>query len=310
MQPDLHADPQPDPPSAPRTVFRSRVRAVLARFALQEDLNFLLTNRIPRRLVTQFMGRFSKIDHPLVRDLSIGMWRLFADPNLDEAAKPRFSSLHDCFIRELKSGARTIDADPAVLASPCDAIVGACGRIEGTEVIQAKGFPYTLADLLHDPALVDLYRDGRYVTLRLTSSMYHRFHAPADLEVEQVTYISGDTWNTNPITVARVERLFCKNERAVLRTRLLASGHAITLVPVASILVASIRLHFLDVLLHLAYGGPNVFPCSARFRKGQEMGWFELGSTIVVFAPAGFSLCQGVAPGTVINMGQPLLRLP
>ena len=65
------------------------LRSVLARVALQEDLNFLLTNRIPRQLATQFMGWFSKIDNPIVRDLSIGVWRLFADPNLDEAAKSR-----------------------------------------------------------------------------------------------------------------------------------------------------------------------------------------------------------------------------
>ncbi len=286
------------------------LRSVLARVGAQEDLNFLLTNRIPRRLATQFMGRFGKITNPTVRDLSIGIWRLFADPNLAEAAKAEFSSLHDCFIRELKPGARPVDPDPAVLTSPCDAIVGACGRIEGIDLIQAKGFPYTLYDLLVDPALVDLYRDGSYVTLRLTSSMYHRFHAPADCTVERVTYISGDTWNTNPIAVNRVEKLFCKNERAVLRTRLRAGGHVVTLVPVASILVASIRLHFLDVLLHLAYPGPNVIACEAPLRKGEEMGWFELGSTIVVFAPAGFSLCEGATQGTVIRMGQPLLRLP
>ncbi len=286
------------------------LRAVLARVGAQEDLNFLLTNRIPRRLATQFMGRFGKITNPTVRDLSIGIWRLFADPNLGEAAKEEFTSLHDCFIRELKPGARPIDPDPAVLTSPCDAIVGACGRIEGIDLIQAKGFPYTLYDLLVDPALVDLYRDGSYVTLRLTSSMYHRFHAPADCTVERVTYISGDTWNTNPIAVNRVEKLFCKNERAVLRTRLHAGGHVVTLVPVASILVASIRLHFLDVLLHLGYPGPNVIACEAPLRKGEEMGWFELGSTIVAFAPAGFSLCEGAITGTVIRMGQPLLRLP
>ena len=95
------------------------------------------------------------------------------------------------------------------------------------------------------------YRDGRYVTLRLTSSMYHRFHAPHDCHVEQVTYISGDTWNVNPIALKRVEKLFCKNERAVMRTRLTGTGHLVTLVPVAAVLVASIRLHFLDVLLHL-----------------------------------------------------------
>jgi phosphatidylserine decarboxylase len=186
--------------------------------------------------------------------------------------------------------------------------VGTCGRITGGELLQAKGFPYTLRELLADPELERLYRDGQYVTLRLTSSMYHRFHAPHDCRVEQVTYISGDTWNTNPIAVHRVERLFCKNERAVIRTRL-AAGPLVTLVPIASILVASIRLHFVDVLLHLKYPGPNVIPCDATLRKGEEMGWFELGSTIIVFAPEGVRLCDEVRSGETIRMGQPLLRL-
>ncbi len=286
------------------------LRSVLARVASQEDLNFLLTNRIPRQLTTQFMGWFSKIDNPIVRDLSIGLWRLFAAPDLDEAAKTSFTSLHDCFIRELRPGVRPVDPDPAVMVSPCDAIVGACGAIAGTEVIQAKGFPYAVQDLLIDPELVQHYRGGQYVTLRLTSSMYHRFHAPHDGRVERATYVSGDTWNTNPIALKRVERLFCKNERVVLRTRLAAGDHLITLVPVASILVASIRLHFLDVLLHLKHRGPNVIECNAPFRKGEELGWFELGSTIVVFAPKGFALCEGITDGQVIRYGQPLLRLP
>src|SRR5205814_2766356 len=130
----------------------------------------------------------------IVRDLSIAVWRLFADVDLGEAAKARFSSLHDCFIRELAEGARPVDPDPALLVSPCDGIVGASGQVRAGELIQAKGFPYTLRDLLGDPELERLYRDGRYVTLRLTSSMYHRFHAPHDCRVEQVTYISGDTW--------------------------------------------------------------------------------------------------------------------
>ena len=286
------------------------VRSLIAQVALQEDFNFLVTNRIPRRLATQFIGWFSKIENPLIRDLSIWAWRLFADPNLAEAAKPRFSSLHDCFVRELKSGARPIDPDPAVLTSPCDGIVGGSGRVDGDLLIQAKGLTYTLADLLVDPVLVERYRNGHYVTLRLSSSMYHRFHAPHDCTVERVTYISGDTWNTNPITIKRVERLFCKNERAVVQTRLAAGGHLITLVPVASILVASIRLHGVDVRLHLKYPGPNDIPCRAPFRKGEEMGWFELGSTIIVFAPPGLRLDDGIREGAVVQMGQPLFRLP
>jgi phosphatidylserine decarboxylase len=286
------------------------VRSLIAQVALQEDFNFLVTNRIPRRLATQFMGWFSKIENPVIRDLSIAVWRLFADPDLAEAAKPRFTSLHDCFVRELKSGARPIDPDPSVMVSPCDGIVGASGRIDGDLLIQAKGLVYTLPDLLADPDLVSRYRDGHYVTLRLSSSMYHRFHAPHDCVVEQVNYISGDTWNTNPITIKRVERLFCKNERAVLRTRLTSGGHVVTLVPVASILVASIRLHCIDVLLHLKYPGPNAIPCRAPYRKGDEMGWFELGSTIIVFAPAALRLAESVSEGSVIGMGEPLFLLP
>ena len=287
-----------------------RVRSALSRVFLQEDLNFLLTNRIPRALVTRFFGWFGKIEQPVVRDLSIAVWRLFADVDLAEAEQAKFLSLHDCFIRKLKDGARPIDPDPALLTSPCDAIIGASGEIEGDQLIQAKGLTYTLLDLLGDPELVHLYRDGRYVTLRLTSSMYHRFHAPHECRVEQVTYVSGDTWNTNPITVKRVERLFCKNERAIVRTRLRANGALVTLVPVASILVASIRFHFLDVLFHLKYPGPHVLACNAPFAKGDEMGWFELGSTIIVFAPRGFELCAGVEGGAVIKMGRPLMQLP
>jgi phosphatidylserine decarboxylase len=286
------------------------VRSAISKIFQQEELNFLLTNRIPRRLLTQFIGWFSQIEQPLVRDLSIGVWRFFSGLDLSEARTTQFRSMHDCFIRQLKPGARPIDPDPAVLVSPCDAIVGACGTLAGTTAFQIKGFPYRLEDLIGDPGLVEAHRNGRYVTLRLTSSMYHRFHAPHDCRVEQVTYISGDTWNVNPIALKRIEKLFCKNERALLRTRLAAGGHIVTLVPVAAILVASIRLHFLDVMLSLRHRGPDVFACDAPFRKGEEMGWFQHGSTIIVFAPDGFSLCEGVREGATIRMGERLMRLP
>jgi phosphatidylserine decarboxylase len=285
-------------------------RSLAARIAQQEDLNFLLTNRIPRRWATQFIGWFSKIEQPLVRDLSLAVWRLFSDLDLTDSRTQTFRSMHDCFTRELKEGARPIDPDPAVIVSPCDGVVGSCGPIAETELLQIKGFPYALRELMCENDLESVYRNGRYVTLRLTSGMYHRFHAPHHCVVEQVTYISGDTWNVNPIALKRIEKLFCKNERAVIRTRLSATGHIVTLVPVAAILVASIRLHCLDVVLGLKQQGPGRFPCQAPFRKGQEMGWFEHGSTIILFAPDGFELCASVREGSVIRMGHPLMRLP
>jgi phosphatidylserine decarboxylase len=233
---------------------------------------------------------------------------LFSDLDLADAKEKRFTSLKACFTRELVDGARPVDARPAIITSPCDGIVGACGRVEGETILQAKGFPYPILDLLGCPELVRHYAGGTYATLRLTSSMYHRFHAPYDCRVEQVNYVSGDTWNVNPIALARVERLFCKNERAIIRCRLEPSGTLLTLVPVAAILVASIRLKFLDVLLHMRYRGPNVIPCDAALRKGEEMGWFEHGSTIIAFAPRGIDLCEHLRTGDRIQMGQAFMR--
>jgi phosphatidylserine decarboxylase len=287
-------------------------RAQIQKILMQEDLNFLLTNRLPRRWLTQFMGWFSKIEQPLVRDLSIATWRFFSGLDLSEAKKSHFTSMHDCFIRELKAGARPVDRAPEVMASPCDALIGAHGPIEGTRVFQAKGFPYTLEDLLGATAQRDHdWRDGYFVTLRLTSGMYHRFHAPLDCVVEQVSYISGDTWNVNPIALRRVERLFCKNERAFIQIRASAGpavGQRVALVPVAAILVASIRLHCADLLLHLKYRGPRHIMCHAAYDKGAEMGWFQHGSTIIVLAPKKFALCECLGEGSHIRMGQALMR--
>lgn len=288
---------------------RSLPKRIRDRFLLQEDLNFLLTNRVPRELLTRAMGRFSRIRRPGLTRWSIAVWRLFSDLDLTEAREQRFVSLQECFTRELRAGARPLDPDRTVLLSPCDGIVGACGRMEGTRVFQAKGFPYTLPDLFGSSSAAEPFRNGVYVTLRLTSAMYHRFHAPDDATVTRVTYLSGDTWNVNPVALKRVERLFCRNERAVVHLRL-ESGPAVALVAVAAILVAGIRLHCLDVRPHLRFPGPREFACDSGVHRGQEMGWFEHGSTILVFAPEGFRLCAGLESGHRVRMGQRLMALP
>jgi phosphatidylserine decarboxylase len=282
-------------------------RSLIERLTQQEDINFLFSNRIPRRLATRLMGWWSRIEHPWVCNASIALWRLFSELDLSEAKSTRFKSLHDCFTRELRAGARPIDMDARHLVSPCDGLVGQCGTIEKGTLLQAKGSSYPLSELLAEPRLAQYYEGGWYATLRLTSSMYHRFHAPVDCRVEQVNYISGDAWNVNPIALKRIGRLFCKNERAVIRCRL-ASGALLTLVPVAAVLVASIRLKFLDVLLHLRYCGPNVIPCDAALQRGEEMGWFEHGSTIIVLAPPRIRLADGVFQGARVQMGQALLQ--
>lgn len=277
----------------------------------QEQLNFLLTNRIPRRLATRLMGWVSNIENPLLTRALIRIWRLFAnDLDLSEARQREFRSLQDCFTRELRMGARPIDRRDDVVISPCDGIVGEYGNINGTTVFQAKGFPYDLQDLLPEAELREAFRDGKYITLRLKSSFYHRFHAPLACEVMQTTYISGDTWNVNPVALKCVERLYCKNERAVIDLRTLHSGGRLCLVAVAAILVASIRLRWLDDALDMHYQGPQVIHRRASFAKGDELGYFQHGSTIILFATPDYQFCDAIETGTRVHMGQALMTCP
>lgn len=273
----------------------------------QEDVNFLLTNRIPRRYATLFMGWFSRIENPIISYLTLSIWKLFAnDLNLYEANKQKFKSLHDCFIRELKPGARKVNQDPKIITSPCDAIIGAHGKINETEIFQTKGFPYTLMDLLMDKELVERYRNGFYITLRLKSTMYHHFHAPCTGSISEINYISGDTWNVNPIALKRVEKLYCKNERAIVDIKLENSNISITMVPVAAILVASMKFNCLPIALNLKYVGPNKIPCNTSFNKGDELGYFQHGSTVIVFATNNVKLSDTVREGKRIDMGEDL----
>lgn len=274
----------------------------------RDSLLFLATNRIPRRALTVAYARLSRIDSPTLVRLILWIWeRVGGDLRLDEARERSFRTLNDCFIRQLREGARPVDQDPQVLVSPCDAVVGASGRIDEGRVLQAKGMPYSLGELLGDEDLAGRCRDGLFVTLRLRSCFYHRFHAPDDCDVARLRYIAGDVWNVHPPALARVSGLFCRNERAVLECEL-HDGLRLILVPVAAILVASLRLRWLPQPLDLRYGGPTELPGCDGVTRGEELGYFQHGSTIVLLAPPGVSLCDSVTEGATVRVGEPLLR--
>ena len=186
------------------------IRSLLSRIVLQEDLNFLLTNRVPRQLLTLFMGWFSQIEQPLVRDLSIATWKLFADLDLSDARKTEFRSLHDCFTRQLKPGARPVNPDPELLTSPSDGIVGACGAIAGTpRCSRPRASPTacsTFSAIRRWSSTIETGVTSRCASPRACTTASTR----QPTANPRVTYISGDTWNANPIALKRVEKLFCK----------------------------------------------------------------------------------------------------
>lgn len=285
-------------------------RTLFDAIAANDRLNFLLTNRLPRRALSRLMGRLSAIEHPLVSRPALAAFRFFCAPDLTEARATRFASLRDCFVRELAPGRRQIDMRADIIASPSDGQLVAAGRIEQGQLLQIKGSVYPLAELLRDVPAAAAFEGGCFATLRLTAGMYHRFHAPHDGRLAAVSHVAGDAWNVNPPALARVPGLYCRNERAAIRFELAGRGHAVTLVAVAAILVAGIRIRGVDLPADRDHAEPWRRTCDIPLAKGAEIGWFEHGSTIVVLAPPGFRLAPAIAHGATIRMGEALMRLP
>ncbi|MCR2747672.1 archaetidylserine decarboxylase [Limnobacter parvus] len=283
-----------------------RSQPPVSRLELQESANFILTNRIPRLFSSWFMGKISKIKYPWFAQPALWVWRKCADLSLHEAQKQQFNSIHDCFTRALKPGARPV-AENALGTSPCDGILGAHGLVENGCLLQVKGFPYAIEELLVDPDLAMKYHGHRYVTIRITASMYHRMHSPLDGVVDQVDYIHGDTWNVNPVALKRVEKLFCKNERAVLSGKTV-QGESFAIVPVAAILVAGIRLHCTGRVFDQNDRGPQRVRTHTPIKKGEELGWFEHGSTIVLLVPPSWKIVPDLEEGSRLLMGQALFE--
>lgn len=292
-------------------------RSLIRRLARQERLNFWLTNRIPRNLLTRWFGRFSRIRSPRLTRIVIAVWQKFADDlRLDEAETRSFDSLHDCFTRRLRPGVRPLDPRPEIAISPCDGVIGAHGSIDGDTLVQAKGLVYTLDELLLDAKLAETFHAGSFVTLRLKSSMYHRFHAPLACRIRRARYISGEVFNVNPPSVRRIEKLFCRNERAVIELHpadqndgRYATSPGLVLVPVAAVLVASMQLHFVGATFHPRYRGAERLECNTPVARGEELGLFHHGSTIIVLLQPGFRLVESLREGSVIRMGEALARV-
>jgi phosphatidylserine decarboxylase len=274
---------------------------------MAEHLNFALTNLPPRRSWSRWMGYLSKIENRTLTRMALWVWNRFDPLELNDSPPNRYKSIHECFIRPLNPGARQVDATPEVLTSPCDGVVGAFGRVVAGQLFQIKGKIYRIDELIGAGHGEPGWLDGHFMTIRIKSNMYHRFHAPATGELRRVRYFSGDAYNVNPTTLRRVDRLFCKNERACL-TYQLDTHETIALIPVAAIWVAGIRLHALSGQEWMNDGQVTQCEPGVPYAKGQEMGWFEHGSTIVILTPSQWRPSDGLSEGDRLWMGQALFQ--
>ncbi len=262
---------------------------------------------MPRRAVSRLMGGLGRL--PLPAPVLTPVLRLYAriyGADLGEMAGPlsSYRCFLDFFTRHLKEGARPLPEDPDAIAAPADGKVHAAGDLEDGTILQAKGIAYTVEDLLGGATSIE---EGTFFTTYLAPGDYHRYHWPFDATLEEVRHIPGDLWPVHPGAVASVPGLFARNERAVLLGRT-SNGGRFAIAAVGALNVGSIRLT--QVELRTNRGWPAGTRVVARpdvgVKRGDEMGWFEFGSALVMVLDASAGRFRALPTGTPLRVGQPI----
>ena len=229
--------------------------------------------------------------------------------DLTEAELPlgEYPSLGEFFARKLRDGARPIDMTPGAIIAPCDGVIAARGVAAGGELVQVKGKTYLLDDLLVDHAFAAQLHGGEYMTIYLSPRDYHRVHTPVAAQLLGYDYVPGTLWPVNPRVAARVERLLARNERVVIRLDAGKLGR-VAFVMVGAAGVGNMRLTCDGMDSARLRGTQEIHRTELTghtLARGDELGAFRLGSTIVmVFEPGKASLAGEV--GTAVRFGERL----
>ena len=266
---------------------------------------------LPQKLSGRFVYRLARSKIPWLKNLLIsGFCRIYGI-DLDEAEttdKTAYPSFNEFFTRELKAGARPLAGDDQIIASPADGNLTEFGQLDGDRLLQAKGKDYTLEALLAEqPELVESFLGGSFLTIYLAPHNYHRIHAPIAGQLDRGRYIPGKRFSVNASTAARIEALYCKNERVALwlSSRV---GYAVV------VMVGALNVSSLTTILtgEIASGPARLLSAEApkAIARGEELGRFNLGSTVVMLFPRGsVEWLESLSPGQSVEMGQALGRV-
>lgn len=268
-----------------------------------------LQHLLPKNLVSAVTGRIAR---SRTRWLKSGLIRWFAGHygvDMREADPERledYETFNAFFTRALKAGARRVDDAEHAVVSPADGYLTEFGTLEQGRLLQAKGLSYGLEELLGEPRAPEALASGSFATVYLAPHHYHRVHAPLAGRLVQTRYVPGERFSVNRTTASVIDRLFCRNERAVLRldTRF---GPAFVVL-VGALNVSSISTAALG-LLESGRAREWRHDPPVEVAKGDEIGRFNLGSTVVVVLPAlPFAFEPGLENGTPLTMGRALGR--
>ena len=268
---------------------------------------------MPKHAISRLVGKFAAAEAGWFTTQAITHFIKAYDINMDEAKlkKPTdFKTFNDFFTRELEEGARSIDNNPDTLCYPVDGKISQQGDIVDGQLIQAKGFNYSLTTLLGgDSKTSSPFEGGKFSCIYLAPTDYHRIHMPMDATLREMVYVPGDLFSVNPLTANNVPNLFARNERVVCVFD--TANGPMAMVLVGATIVASIETTWAGTITPPA--GKDVFrwhyPAdgsgSITFKKGDEMGRFKLGSTVVTtFAPKMVEFNATAKSGTVTRLGK------
>lgn len=244
---------------------------------------------MPKHLLSRLVGSLASAQ---AGGLTTGLIKLFIkqyNVNMDEAlhSEPEhYKSFNEFFTRELKPDARPMNAAQNQLAIPVDGAVSQLGDIKHDSIFQAKGHDYSLTTLLGGkPEVAAPFKDGKFATIYLSPKDYHRIHMPLDGTLTDMLYVPGELFSVSPLTAQRVPGLFARNERVVAIFDTEIGKFAMVLV--GATIVASIETKWAGTVSpptgknvqHWQY--PSTGEHAVFLQKGEEMGLFKLGSTIV-----------------------------
>lgn len=274
---------------------------------------FVYLQRIlPKNLITAAVYHIARMQNRTLKDFLIRNFIRLYKVDLDEvqlSVPDDFASFNAFFIRELVEGSRQVASAHDSIVSPVDGTVSAAGPIENDSLIQAKGISYSLADFLaiETPIAADFW-GGEFATIYLAPHNYHRVHAPLAGRLESMHYVPGKLFSVNAATVARLPGLFVHNERLVCHLDT-GSGPAI-LVFVGAMNVGSISTPWTDEIRPRKNGIVEQIDLAASafnrsFDKGDPLGWFNMGSTVVLLYPPGKSEgLKDLKHGQLVSVGQ------
>ncbi|MCK5770278.1 archaetidylserine decarboxylase [Algiphilus sp.] len=265
----------------------------------------LLQALLPTRLLSRVVHALAHVRARPVKNALIRIFVTRFGVDMREAAEPdatAYPHFNAFFTRALAPGARPLPEDAHTVASPVDGTMSELGAIDGTTLIQAKGSHYDAAGLIGEDA--GDFRDGRFCTIYLAPWNYHRIHAPAPLSLTAWRHIPGRLFSVNPVTVSARPRLFARNERVVALFD--CAGGRLAVVMVGALLVGSVDTVWAGRVTppHRRRPSPAI-PARGRYAVGEEIGRFNMGSTVILLATPGLlEWSGGLGPGAPLRMGQ------